>query len=116
MNDENLRMPTPSEARANGRKGGIASGKARREKKLMREAIQQALALEVASEKTKDVLRQLGFEDNNNQAAMIVAALNKALKGDIKAMEFLRDTAGEKPAEQYEILEPPTIIDDIPND
>ena len=33
---ENLIVPTSEEARKNGRKGGIASGKARREKKVAR--------------------------------------------------------------------------------
>ncbi len=46
-NDENL-IPnserSPTEVRENGRKGGVASGKARREKKLMLEAYGEYLA------------------------------------------------------------------------
>lgn len=34
MNDQNLKRPTPSEARENGRKGGLASAKARKAKSL----------------------------------------------------------------------------------
>lgn len=43
MNDENLRVPTSSEARENGRKGGKASAKARKKKADIRKAIQSIL-------------------------------------------------------------------------
>ena len=33
---------------------------------------------------------------------MLIAAVNKALNGDIKSMEFLRDTVGEKPVDRVD--------------
>ena len=35
--------------------------------------------------------------------AMMLAQYQKALTGDTKAAEFIRDTAGEKPKEQIEV-------------
>ena len=43
MNDDNLRTPTTEEARERGRKGGKASGRARREKANLRKLAQQVL-------------------------------------------------------------------------
>ena len=47
LNEQNFRVPTSEEAREIGRKGGIASGKARKEKaqrgKVMRELLQTAI-------------------------------------------------------------------------
>jgi len=42
-NSQNLRIPTSEEARKIGRKGGIASGKARREKATMRKTLEKML-------------------------------------------------------------------------
>ena len=55
------------------------------------------LGLQVKNPKVIDLLSDLGINKTNmnNQMALLVAALNKGLKGDIRATEFLRDTAGE---------------------
>ena len=62
MNDENLKIPTSSEARKNGRKGGIASGKSRQRRKaastIMREALQQSFT----DGELVDNLRGAGFK------------------------------------------------------
>lgn len=42
MNDQNLKTPTTKEARERGKKGGIASGKARWEKLTGKKAIKVA--------------------------------------------------------------------------
>lgn len=83
-NEQNLRTPTSEEARERGRKGGIASGKARRERKTL-----------------KDELLLLLQEDDNN-TKISVALLNKALMGDIQAFTTIRDTIGEKPTDKIE--------------
>lgn len=49
-NEQNLRVSTSSEARENGKKGGIASGESRRRKKLLRECIDELLAKEYTTE------------------------------------------------------------------
>jgi hypothetical protein len=89
----------------NGRKGGIASGKARREKKEMKDAILSLFELGLTKGKTQDFK---SFQDANGKnvtvlQGIILAQTKKALKGDTRAAEFLRDTAGMKPVDKQEI-------------
>lgn len=97
-NIENLRTLTPEEARKIGSMGGKASVEARRKKKSMKEAASSILSLNV-TEDMKRTLKKMGVEDEDliMQTAALVSVLQKALKGDIRAAEFLRDTAGENP-------------------
>lgn len=64
--------------------GGKASGESRRARKTLKEEL---LAL---------------LEQNDNQKNMTVSLLLKALDGDIKAFEVVRDTIGEKPTDKVE--------------
>lgn len=82
------------EAKRLGKKGGIASGKARREKKTLRQC------LEILLERTlKD---KKGIEMTGAEAVSL-KVFEKALKGDIRAFEVLRDTAGQKPVEKVQM-------------
>ena len=85
MNEENL-IPmnerSESEVRELGRKGGIASGKARREKKIFKEAIEKQLGQSIDS--------------------MIKSMIEQAKSGNVQAITFLRDTIGEKPTDKVE--------------
>lgn len=115
-NPQNLVIPTSEKARENGRKGGLASGAAQRQKKAMREAAQMVLSLK-SPDHIKEQLRKMGIKDKDciNQTAILISLCQKALKGDIRAAEFLRDTAGENPnaAITQEEQETIRIIDDI---
>lgn len=85
MNEENLVSladRTTEEQREIARKGGIASGKARKEKKLFKEAIEKQLGQSLDS--------------------MIAAMIEQASKGNVQAITFLRDTVGEKPTDKVE--------------
>ena len=116
--DENL-IPfterSKEEVRELNRKGGIASGIARRRKKNMKECLQLLLSLDVKNPKVREQLAKLGIEDEQmtNEMAMMVSALNKATKGDIQAMNFVRDTSGQQVANKVEIDKIPKIVDDI---
>ena len=103
-------------AREMGRKGAIKSAEVRRETKKMKEALKSLLKLPVKDTDLKSELEELGFEDEemNNQLALLVAAYKRGVQGDIKAIEFIRDTIGEKPKEEIELKEVPKILDDIP--
>jgi len=103
------------EARERGRKGGIASGKAKKRKKLIKENIELLFELPIKSNKTKAQLKELGIDDDemNNQMALVIAMYQKALKGDVQAFNTLRDTIGQKPVEVQEVREVPKIVDDI---
>lgn len=97
-NEQNLKKfgseREPSEA---GRKGGKASGAARRRKRDMKNAAKLLLNMPVTGENTIKNLETLGFEeeDMTNQMALMVRVFQKAMQtGDVRAAEFLRDTAG----------------------
>lgn len=89
---DNLRTPTAEEARERGRKGGIASAKARAEKKQLKELLELALS------QPSEIV-----EGEDNYTAITAALVNKAIQGDTKAYEVIRDTLGQKPTEQTQM-------------
>ena len=95
---------TKEEQRKIATKGGIASGKARRKKKLIKEQLELLLSLPLKDENAKRKLEQIGIDADNldNQMAMIISIWNKALKGDIQAFNSIRDSVGEKPSDIVE--------------
>lgn len=88
-NEQNL-IPaskrSKSEARENGSKGGIASGKARRKKANLKKAFETILQAEVASPNVKKQLEELGFE-STNEMALAMVMMQKAMKGNVRAFE-----------------------------
>lgn len=96
---------TTEEQREIARSGGIASGEARRKKRDIR------LALEMLLEKE--------FKDrsgNTVTGAEAIAAkqFEKAMKGDTKAFEVVRDTAGQKPTDKIVVAEvEQSVIDEV---
>lgn len=106
-NEENLKKGAPFRFRTGeqqvetARKGGIASGEARRRKKTMKETAKMLLDMEIpdAAKELKAKLKVMGIseEDFTYQSAVMVGILNQAMKGNTKAAAFLRDTVGENP-------------------
>lgn len=88
---------TEDEARELSRKGGIASGKARREKADLRKQLQVWLE----SEATKDNMGNplTGAE------LMTKVAVREMVKGNAKYWELIRDTAGFKPIDKLQVTE-----------
>ena len=104
--DENL-IPnsarTPSERRANATKAGIASGKARRQKKTVAEYLRKWADGEV-SEKNKKALEALGLsEEATNRTLLVVPLIQKASKGDTKALQMVLELLGEDKAKEQQI-------------
>lgn len=113
-NEQNLRPRTTlskEEAKRLGSKGGKASAKAKRERKAIRDQLKALLELPVKNEKLKNKIKELGISDKDidNQMAITISIFNRALNGDTKAFEVIRDTIGEKPVEQIQNLNPPVI-------
>lgn len=99
-NEKNLKpisKRTPSELREMTRKGGIASGKARRAKKTFKELLKIALEM-----RTKN--------GNTNAEEIVASLILKAQSGDVKAFEAVRDTIGEKPKDNVDV----TTREEIP--
>lgn len=82
-------------------KGGKASVIARKNKKAMKEIMENLLKIPVNDENVKEKMREMGIdnEDINNQTAMLVKLMNKALKGDLRAIDMIREITGEKVVE-----------------
>ena len=109
-NEKNLipqSQRSPDEVRENGRKGGKASGKARRAKVKMRKLVEMFAYLDVNKDVEKK-MRMLGIPDEGMLILMqsVVAIFNKANKGDVAAFNAIRDLLGEKPTEKQEISMP----------
>lgn len=120
-NVENLKpieTLSKEEAKKRGSKGGKASVKARRERKAMRKQLEMLLELPLKNEDIKDKIKELGIKENDidNQMAITTALYQKALTGDTKAYELIRDTIGERPIEQVQNLNPPVINIERPKD
>ena len=107
-NEQNLRpgehIPTIEEAK----KGGIASGESRRRKKLLRECLEELLDTEQEVKINGVTLKK------TNAELLSVTLMKKALKGDVKAFEVLRDTAGEKPIDKVMVADvDQSVIDEV---
>lgn len=108
-NETNLNpVRSEDEARKRGRAGGIASGKARREKKMMRETLDMLLSMPMKNGKFADVenIRSFAALKGKNisvQEAILIAQVQKAMKGDTRAAEYVRDTIGQKPTDSVDM-------------
>ena len=112
MKEDNLRPIkkgelSKEEAMKRGRNGGIKSGEARREKKLMKDQISLLLSLPLKDKEEQEQLKKIGINSDNidNQMAMIIKMWQVALQGgknSVGAATFLRDTIGEKPIDKIE--------------
>ena len=77
------RYKSGNEAVIAGRKGGKASGQSRRQFASFREAFKDSMT-------------------DEDRERIFQALKKKAMEGDVRAAEFLRDTMGEKPTDKVE--------------
>lgn len=104
-NEDNLKPLSTEKAREIGSKGGINSGEARRRKRDIR------LAMEALLEKQ---YKGKNGEILSGAEAIAIKQMEKALKGDAKAFELVRDSAGQKPVEKVMVAEvEQSVIDDV---
>lgn len=99
-NEQNLRPSEYKLSREEAKKGGKASAEARRRKRDLRLALEALLESNV---KKKDLK---GKEKNMTVAeAISMEQVKKALKGDSKAYEVVRDSTGQKPVDKIQVAE-----------
>ena len=113
MNDQNLIKPkryqTAEQRKAAASNAGKAAAKKLREKKQMQEIAKIVLHMPFeGTDAQLDDLEGLSFEDYPDRKLTVseisvLKVAKKAMRGDIAAIQFLRDTAGEKPVEQIEV-------------
>lgn len=107
-NVENLLKPddlTPKQRRENARKAGKASAEAKKRRKAMRESLEVLLNLgmsegEITDPETVKCWNELQGKNITVQDAVLVKQIMKAVKGDTKAAEFVRDTSGNRPTNE----------------
>lgn len=107
-NEQNLRKGsdlTADLARELGRKGGLASAESKRRRRLMRESLADLLRSPCPNAELREQLDALGLP-SDMQTAILFRQLQKAMSGapgDTDAAKFVRDTVGERPAEQVQV-------------
>ena len=98
-NEQNLKPfneLTENEQRAIASAGGKASGEARRKRKTLKEELLLMLA------------------EGDTQQSVTLALIEKAMSGDTKAFEVIRDTIGEKPVDKVMIADvEPSVIAEV---
>ena len=82
--------------------GGKASAEKQRRRKTQAEIIRQIMELKLTPEEGADKLEALGLDPTWATDAN-VAVMQKARKGDVESLRYLRDTIGEKPRDGLEI-------------
>ena len=105
--NKNLRTASPSEARENGRKGGIASGESRRRKKGMKETFEALFAVQT-SERFKTAFKKQGIEipeNLTNEQALAISMMAKAIAGDARMASLIFDVTGEKTGDKLRAKE-----------
>lgn len=100
-NEQNLisnDQRSPSEVRENGRKGGIASGKSRRRKKTMREAMEliaeQPLTHKGLRKSIKAITDGIEDDDIDMITAATMGVFQAAIKGNVSAYETIGKMLG----------------------
>ena len=94
MNEQNLKPNserTPSERKKLASKAGKASGKARREKRTMKQLLEIALSLMVTNKKGETASRK---------EVIAIQLVNRAASGDLKAIDLLTKLIGEQVVRQ----------------
>lgn len=96
-------------------KGGKKSGEVRRQKKKMKETMNMILSLDLPESKSKETLKEIGFEDEdlNVQTAILMQQAQKAMNGNLDSAKFVKDVSDElnlvpeeNKEKQYKVLIP----------
>lgn len=114
-NEENLKgkgfdSRSTSELREIAQKGGRASGEARRRKADLRRTLNVLLTAKVDNPELAPLLEGLGLE-STLESAVTAALIKKAMTGNVKAFEAIRDTIGQTTKSDLDIEEQQIKID-----
>lgn len=93
-NEQNLRPSEHKFTQEEAKKGGRASAESRRRRKAMREAFDELLSREFTDKEGNTT---------DGVTALVTRVYQKALKGDMRAVQFIRDTVGEMPVQRVEV-------------
>nr|UCS96134.1 MAG: terminase large subunit [Caudoviricetes sp.] len=94
-NNENLVRLSPSEARENGRKGGRASGEARRRKANFRKDINLLLTTALPDGDISDQMKAMGLDPTVGMGMHMKMALEVLKEGNVPAYRALAEYSGQ---------------------
>ena len=94
---------TEEEAREIRIKGGKAVQEKKRKQKSMKESLNALLSMELSKEKAEEISGEVLEGGMTMQEALMIRAIRTATEGNVKALEFIRDTSGNKPKEEIAI-------------
>lgn len=99
--ESNLKPLSTDKAREIGKKGGKKSVESRRKRKALKEQMELLLTLPLTDERAKKQFESMGIDADNmdNQMAMVVKTYAQALKGNINAVNVIREIIGERVVE-----------------
>ena len=97
-NESNLKPLTTERAREIGKKGGQAYARNVRKRKALNEQMEMLLSLPLTDDKAKAQFERMGIDsdDMDNQMAMVVKTYLQAMKGNINAVNVIREIIGER--------------------
>lgn len=118
-NPNNLKVLTSEQAKEIGRRGGLASVKARRKAKSLKDITNMLLNSACNNSKMVTEVRkhhpELSRKDVTNAVALVHAQIAEAAKGSHKHFVVVRDTSGQKPVEEKKVEGVTTLVwDDSP--
>lgn len=91
---------TQEERKTAASRAGKASAQKKRDTRLLKDIVLEMLSAEAPAE---DVKKYGLPEGASNSMVMTAAAAKKAREGDLKAQEYLRDTAGQMPTKEVNL-------------
>lgn len=107
---------TTEQIKEAGKKGGIASGEAKRRRKELKETLEILLSMTLDKRRRNvDIEKIKAFADLKGKnvtvdEAMMIKLVQKALTGDLNAVSMVRDTIGEKPSDRVEVKDVTPVI------
>lgn len=106
---------TPEQRAECGRRGGIASGEAKRRKKQAKNVMEVFLTMPLKKGKVADIeaiknFMELKGKNITVEEAMHLQLMQKALKGDLNAINMVLALVGDKPADKVEVKDVTPVI------
>lgn len=104
-NEQNLKPSEYKLSREEAKRGGIASGEARRRKRDLRIALETLLEKEYQDKKGNTL---------SGAEAISTKLFEQAMKGNVKAYETIRSTVGQDPVQKIAVAEvEQSVIDEV---
>ena len=109
-NEQNLRPSEYKLSQEEAKKGGIASGEARRKKRDLRNALEMLLEsqVNVVDKQSGEVIQMTGTQ------AVTRKLFEQAMKGNVKAFKTIRETVGQDPVQKIEVSQTdPDVVAEV---